>query len=432
MGAVPAAVAPRRVLMATAIVATVVMGDSMLYNVLPSNVNTFGVSIAMVGVLLSANRWVRLVSNPLSAWLIQRYGAPRPLLLSIIIAIGTTVVLGLAKGLPLLLAARILWGVCFSTLRLTGFLVILEEDHEGRLGRLMGTFNGGIRVGSLVGVLLGGVLFDVLGRASSFLIIASLGLLGIPAFLNLIRNAGHEEPAEGLIPDAQTQIPPRTAGFRQGGWDLLISPVPELDAKHRHRLLSANLTIFSLYLVMSGILVATLGFYLRDRLGEEATVAGLVLGIATINGLLLATRWFADVANPLWGHLGDRFGHDRVPLLAGPVCAAALLVLASNIPIWLAFLWLPLAFVAVAAAGTSLSTLVGDMSPPHRRPQVMSRFATWQDLGYASGPLLAYAVLSFLPFALVYLAGAVFLLIALAIYKIGFSPLSLDRKAAKA
>ena len=418
--------------MVTAIVAAVVMGDSMIYNVLPSNVNTFGVSVAMVGVLLSANRWVRLASNPLSAWLIHRYGASRPLLVSIIIAIGTTVVLGLGKGLPLLLAARILWGVCFSILRLTGFLIVLEENHDGSRGRLMGTFSGGMRVGSLVGVLLGGVLFDVLGRASAFLIIASLGLLGVPAFLGLIRKSEHGGAADGLITNAQAKTRLLPAGFRQGAWDLLISPVPELEAKHRYSLLVANFTLFSLYLVMSGILVATLGFYLRDRLGEEATVAGLVLGIATVNGLLLATRWFADVASPLWGHLGDRLGHDKVPLLAGPACVVALLVLAFNIPLWLAFLWLPLAFVAVAATFTSLSTLVGGLSPPHRRPQVMSRFATWQDLGYASGPLIAYAVLSFVSPSLIYLAGAALLLIALAIYKIGFSPLPLDRKTGKA
>ena len=101
--------APRRVLMITAIVATVIMGDAMIYNVLPSNVGSFGVAVGLVGVLLSANRFVRLASNPLAAYLLERFGASRPLLASIVVALGSTVMLGVAKGFALLLLARVLW-----------------------------------------------------------------------------------------------------------------------------------------------------------------------------------------------------------------------------------------------------------------------------------------------------------------------------------
>ena len=39
--------------MVTCIVATVGMGDAMIYNVLPSNVSAFGVAVGLVGVLLA-------------------------------------------------------------------------------------------------------------------------------------------------------------------------------------------------------------------------------------------------------------------------------------------------------------------------------------------------------------------------------------------
>ena len=48
--------APGRVFVVTAIVGAVIMGDSMIYAVLPSNVSAFGVSAGLVGVLLSANQ----------------------------------------------------------------------------------------------------------------------------------------------------------------------------------------------------------------------------------------------------------------------------------------------------------------------------------------------------------------------------------------
>jgi MFS family permease len=426
--------APRRVLMVTCIVATVGMGDAMIYNVLPSNVSAFGVAVGLVGVLLSANRFIRLASNPLAAYLVQRYGASRPVLASMIVAMGTTVLLGLAKGFALLLLARVLWGVCFSILRLTGFLVVLEEGQDGRRGRLMGVFSGGMRIGSLVGVLLGGILFDVLGRSTSFLIIAAIGLLGIPAFLELIRRSSSGIVASTSIQgDApQTREPPHPRSLGRRFRDFLAPPVPEMAASNRYKLLAANFTTFSFQLVMSGILISTLGFYLRERVGDEVTVAGLVLGIATLNGLLLASRWVSDVTAPYLGHLGDRFGHERIPVMAIPICMAALLLLGFNTPIWLTFVWLPLAFLAVTASLTSLSAVVGGMAPVHRRPQVMSRFATWQDMGHALGPLLAYAALGSVSLTVVYLVGACFLLIALASHSVCFLRQPSDQRTVKA
>ena len=43
----------------------------------------------------------------------------------------------------------------------------------------------------------------------------------------------------------------------------------------------------------------------------------------------------------------------------------------------------------------------------------MSRLASWQDLGFASGPLLAYAALGSVSLTTIYLVGACILLISL-------------------
>ena len=51
----------------TMIMGAVILGDSMIYNVLPTGVESFGVSVSLVGVLLSANRVVRFVSNTVAA-----------------------------------------------------------------------------------------------------------------------------------------------------------------------------------------------------------------------------------------------------------------------------------------------------------------------------------------------------------------------------
>ncbi len=413
----------KRVLLVTTIVGAVIMGDSMLYNVLPAQVSAFGVPTGMVGVLLSANRLVRIVSNPMAAWVLDRFGLDRPLLFAVVLSVGTTVAYGAGEGFAVLLIARILWGLCYSLLRLSGYLVVLESSGEGDRGRMMGFFSGGQRAGSAVGVLLGGLLFDLTGRATSFFIVAGLGLLSLPVTLAL----GRGESAEKGRPSAayksterMNPIPHYSAEGRNRIWDLLVSPVPELEARRLRQLLAANFTYFSFHVVLNGVLVATLGFYLNQELGDGVTLSGVLIGVATLNGVLLATDWIATMFAPFLGHLSDRYGRVRVLLFSAPICLAGLVLLAYPALLWLTLLWLPLAFVATAASLTSLDALVGGLAPLHRRAQVMSRYASWQDTGSALGPLLAYAVIGFVSLTVVYAAGALLMVAAYALFIAAF------------
>lgn len=409
----------------TAVASATIMGDSMLYNVLPSRVEAFGVSVALVGVLLSANRVVRLFSNSVAAWAIERFGMRGPLLGSVLLALGTTVTYGTASWFWVLLLARLLWGMTFSVFRLSGYLVVLDESVEGNRGRLMGFFTSGMRTGSIVGVLLGGLLFDVTGRATSFLVIAALGLTGLPAALALVRgqvsfgrvvrSSDHSDGAALRIekPDANAV---GDAGLRRRIWDVLISSAPELDAGQRRLILSASFTFFSFQLVMNGVLISSLGYFLNQSIGTEAAIVGVVIGVATLNGALISLRWLSGLAAPYFGHLGDRYGRGRILAVALPVCLVALVLLASPVPFWIVVAWLPFAFGATAASITALDSFVGGMAPPARRAQIMSRYATWQDSGSAIGPLLAFAVLGFTSLTFVYLGGAVLLAFALGLF----------------
>lgn len=427
-------VVPRRVLLVSAVVGAVIMGDSMLYNVLPSHVTEFGIPVGLVGVLLSANRVVRLVSNPLAAWAMQRFGLTSLLVAAVVLAIGTTVTYGTVQWFGALLLARVLWGVCFSIFRLGGYLVVLEESHETTRGRLLGSYGVGVRMGSIVGVMLGGVLFDLTGRTMSFLIIAMLGLLGLPAAFSLGRQS---RPSTGIVEPriastSQAQENPGE-GFRRRAWDVLLTPLPELDFRHRRQLLAASFTFFSLNLAVSGILVSSLGFYLSQQLEGGIAVAGIVIGIATVNGVLLSTRWLSGIVAPYFGYIGDRYGREKVLLAATPVLILALLLVALTLPPWITIAMFPFAFLATAASTISLDAIVGGLIPANRRAKVMSRYATWQDVGSAIGPLVAFAVLSFSSLTPVYVGGATLLTVAVGLfmmasrYRMAKQPLSTER-----
>ena len=55
--------------------------------------------------------------------------------------------------------------------------------------------------------------------------------------------------------------------------------------------------------------MSTLGFILLSRYGTEVNLMGFVMGIATINGLLLGSRWILETLGaPFYGALIDRTG----------------------------------------------------------------------------------------------------------------------------
>ena len=119
-----------RVILITIVVASTIMGDSMLYNVLPAGFPVFGLSLGLIGILLSANRWVRIFTNEFAAWVLNRTGIGIPLIISVLVAVATTIVFGLTSAFWILLLARLLWGTCFSFFRLIGFVTVLEVSTD--------------------------------------------------------------------------------------------------------------------------------------------------------------------------------------------------------------------------------------------------------------------------------------------------------------
>jgi hypothetical protein len=107
----------RKVNTVALITAACLLGDSMLYVVLPTHWEEFGLtSLWQVGILLSVNRFVRLPLSPVIGWLYRSMSKRSGILLAVTLAVLTTAGYGFAEGLwPLLL--RSLWGVAWTFLR---------------------------------------------------------------------------------------------------------------------------------------------------------------------------------------------------------------------------------------------------------------------------------------------------------------------------
>ena len=180
------AIVPAGMVYAVAPTAAVIMGDSLMYVVLPVAAVEFGAGSQYglsasfwIGLALSINRFVRLASNACAATLYQWFGVRWPFVGSIVLGALTTLAYGLGSGLVVLLAARALWGVAYSCMRLAAHLMAFAVGTSEMRGRLMGFFNSGQRSGSLVAVTAGALLYQLTSKEVTFTVLAGVGLLGV-------------------------------------------------------------------------------------------------------------------------------------------------------------------------------------------------------------------------------------------------------------
>ena len=114
-------------------VAATLLGDSMLYAVMPSQPEAWALSVPAVGILLSANRLVRLLTNSVAAVAFERFGSRAPFTFALALSVVVTLTYGWATAFVVLLIARLAWGTCWSLLRLGGFWAVAraaERLHE--------------------------------------------------------------------------------------------------------------------------------------------------------------------------------------------------------------------------------------------------------------------------------------------------------------
>ncbi|NLK08970.1 MAG: MFS transporter [Firmicutes bacterium] len=390
----------------SAVVAISLFGDSLLYGVLPLYAEELGIPLMAVGFVLSMNRWVRLGTNPLAALTYQKWSWFRPLLEAMILAVISTFLYSRAWGLLALLLARALWGMCWSYLRLGSFLIILSTSSTS-LGLAIGTHHAVTRLGSAFTSVFGGFLVDQAGYQFGLTVMAALSVLGILLVFRL----------RHLLPQTLQEEARETVEERE-------AVVPELSSTMCYW--GGFVNTF----VSAGVVVSSLSLVLHQRLGDMVSLGFWTLGIATVSGLLLAVRWTSSlVVSPLVGRLIDLWGRKRIFRLVTLVMAFCLLLFG--------FIKVPLATVLVACllflGGNSMDvvydTAIGDttyQSEPEERAKRLSRYASFCDLGAASGPVITYFLGSKIGFEWPFFLGAVMLFSLLVVNLRGLFPVEIS------
>ena len=254
-----------------------------------------------------------------------------------------------------------------------------------------------VRLGSLLGMIGGGLLADLLGFSTVALLFGALTLTGLPLALTRIPRSGR---ATGAASQAATSL------------------LSGLHLRHPD-MRRAFITGLLVALVFQGIYAATLSRMVALHVGELALAGGLVIGCATLAGTLQALRWLWEPwLAPWFGRLSDG-PRGRGPVLCaclgGGACARALVALYLPAP-----LWLPLLLCSQLCA-TGLATLsAAAASGPaerHGHPtHTLASYAFIVDCGAAAGPVLAYSVQDLWGMDAAYLAAAALLLCLLPLW----------------
>ena len=376
-----------------------IMGDSLLYNILPLEAQRLGISTALVGVLLSANRLIRLLSNSWLSRVFERLGPRIPFAAATALALATTATYGLGWGFLSFLAARIGWGVAWSALRQAGFQAVWAGDDSAR-GRLMGTWWGIVRLGSAASVLIGGYLHDRYGYQAAYLLVIGITALAIPVALG--------------VPWSRYRAVDQSAGPQSFGVESPKLLKEVLSSPQQRWLLASGLS----HSMLEGILVSTLSLFLAGRFQEGELLPAFGAGVATVAGILLAVRYVSNLLfGPALGALSDRMGQARLAVILGITMLCGVIGMVGSAGAW-PLLFISLIVVAGAGLFVTLNAAANGIALNFSRPhRFVGLYTTAADAGLACGPLIAYSLTSAIGLTPVYLGTAVLLLLAILAYR---------------
>ena len=140
----------------------------------------------MVGVLLSLNRWIRLLANSGVAHLGERIG---PHALMIAAALGSavsTTVYGLIDDPTAQILARILWGISYASLNLATLAYAVSD--RANAGKRVGASRAAIGLVQALSLVGGAWIVLELGAHSVFLIYGAVTLIALGAATELMED----------------------------------------------------------------------------------------------------------------------------------------------------------------------------------------------------------------------------------------------------
>jgi len=353
------------------------LGEATLYTVLPHpDISAqLGITLSMVGLLLGANRAIRLVLNGPVGILYDRMPRRGLLIAALSLGAGSSIFYAVANGFWLLLLGRIFWGFAWSLLWVGGNTVVLDVSTDENRGRNSGIYQMWFFVGVATSSFFGALLTDMFGfRMGQWISVVVIASTALAWFLLLPETRVSKVTSKGNIIEMD-----KSAAMKLP-WRVIAT---------------ASFTVFFARFLAWGVLAATAILWLTNIFGDGTRIVSIFIPIATLTGLYTALSNLVSIGSTqLAGSISDRSGR-RWPIigLAMILGGLGLWLMSGNV--------LSLALIGafmVPLAGSSTETLIpaiaGDHVPKNLRSRALGLINTAGDLGATFGPFAALGALN--------------------------------------
>ena len=354
-------------LLSAGVMSFAILGDALIYVVLPVNAAAFGITIFWVGVLLAANRLIRIFTLGPIALLAQRTSPRNMAIVGAVASTISTLIYGVGEGTTILLMGRLLWGLSFAILTLVIFSYAVSDRTKA--GTNMGWSRAIHSIGPSLVLLIGPWAAVEMGPKNIFV------CLGIITSLSL--------PIAFMLPKEGRKIKPR-----KNRW----FPRPK---KFDLFLLIVGLTVDGIFAI--GI---TLTIAQTNSVGTAMITGGVLIGLRRVMEALLS---------PVGGILGDHFGSGRLLLISTVVLAIGFALLGADLAV--------LGGVLVVSARALIAVLwPAEIANRTQEEETIHRLAvgqTWRDIGAAAGPLMLGVIVSIVSLSSIYWFTTIIVLISI-------------------
>ncbi|SFI89125.1 Predicted arabinose efflux permease, MFS family [Thermoflavimicrobium dichotomicum] len=370
------------------------LGDSMLYLILPIYYKELGFTLFEVGLLLSINRLVRIPLGLFVGGIYRKIKIKTGLWIALFLGGFTTIGYGWAEGLIPWLTLRVLWGCSWTLLRIGGLIIVTCDSAEEKHGEGMGLYNGLYRLGSLVGILAGAVLVVSIGFQYTCYLLGGLVFFFIP-WMKWIHSPQVDEEGGNNEEKFLENI--------RGEWLLLL-------------------TGFIISFHIQGVLNWTIGYLLTHKYTDIGMVSfgGFFLHSTILAGVLSGVRWMWEPFLALYvGRFSDHRGRKPFLLWGISLFAVAFALFSMTFSF---IIWLMLCLFLLILA-TVLTTISDSMMADRAKRTSVNRLSTLYtsvvDIGAAFGPLWASYVLGQFKWGewILFDGGAVILLLLACMWK---------------
>jgi predicted MFS family arabinose efflux permease len=177
----------------------VMMGVSIIAPVLPAYGLSFGVSTALVGLLISAFAVARVLLDLPAGLFSARYGMRRLMLLGLATIAISSLLAGFAVSYPMLLVARIFEGVGSALYTTTSTIAVSKLAPPASRGAHLSFYLSMFLLGTSFGPAVGGFVSVHFGLSAPFLVYGICAAASFFLVLVMIREVRAEPESAGRI-----------------------------------------------------------------------------------------------------------------------------------------------------------------------------------------------------------------------------------------